>query len=108
MIMAKAAWARSRGDRGEVKGLRRGAWYRVVEEDKIKTYVVLDVHGLEVRVPRGDLEVRREPPKAWSVVHEPHLVCPGCHQRRHVSGKPKDVKCTECGHSYAVNWEDRA
>jgi hypothetical protein len=52
--------------------------------------------------------VRRERPKAWSVVNEPHLVCPGCHQRRHVSGQPKEVKCAECGDSYGVDWSDRA
>jgi len=107
MIMAEATWARSRGDRGEKEGLRRGAWYRVVE-DTGKPWVVLDVHRVEVRVPRADLELRREPPKAWSVVHEPHLVCPGCHQRRHVSGKPAEVKCVECGRNYAVDWEDNA
>jgi Zn finger protein HypA/HybF involved in hydrogenase expression len=70
--------------------------------------VVLDVHGVELRVERDDLEMRAERPNEWSVVHEPHLVCPGCHQRRHITGQPKEVKCSECGHVYAVDWMDRA
>jgi len=38
--MADIGWARSRGSRAEAQGLRRGAWYRVVE-DQQKAYVVL-------------------------------------------------------------------
>ena len=30
--MADIGWARSRGDRAEKEGLRRGAWYRIVED----------------------------------------------------------------------------
>lgn len=105
--MADTEWARSRGERAENEGLRRGAWYRVVE-DGGKPWVVLDVHHVEVRVPRDNVDVKGDAPKTWSVVHEPHLVCPGCHQRRHLSGQPKEVKCTECGNGYAVDWTDRA
>ena len=105
--MGEAGWARSRGERAEKGGLRRGAWYRIVEDDG-KAWVVVDVHHVEVRVPKDDVEVRRERPKTWSVVHEPHLVCPGCHQRRHLAGQPKEVKCSECGNSYPVDWADRA
>jgi hypothetical protein len=105
--MADTEWARSRGERAEKEGLRRGAWYRIVE-DGDKPWVVLDVHHVEVRVPKDNVEVKRNGPKTWSVVHEPHLVCPGCHQRRHLSGQPKEVKCTECGNSFAVDWTDRA
>ncbi len=105
--MADLGWARSRGDSAEQEGLRRGAWYRVVEDPE-KQWVVLDVHQVEVRVPRGNLELRKERPKGWSVVHEPHLVCPGCHKRQHMSGQPKEVKCYECGNTFAVDWKDRA
>ena len=106
--MADLGWARSRGERAEKEGLRRGAWYRVVE-DGGQAWVVLDVHHTEVRVPKDEVEVRGEAPKTWSVVHDPHLVCPGCHQRRHVAGqKPKEVKCAECGNSYPVDWSDLA
>ena len=105
--MAELGWARSRGDSAEQEGLRRGAWYRVVEDPE-KQWVVLDVHQVEVRVPRGNLELRKERPKGWSVVHEPHLVCPECHKRQHLSGQPKEVKCYECGNTFAVDWKDRA
>src|SRR2546426_866268 len=47
-------------------------------------------------------------PQAAILVLEPHLVCPGCHKRQHVSGQPKDVKCVECGNSFGVDWQDRA
>jgi hypothetical protein len=105
--MADLGWARSRGDRAEREGLRRGAWYRVAEEPG-QPWVVLDVHNVEVRVQKEALEVRRERPKAWSVVREPHLVCPGCHRRQHVSGQPKDVQCHECSNRYTVDWNDSA
>jgi len=105
--MADIGWARSRGDRAEKEGLRRGAWYRIVEESG-KSWVVLDVHRVEVRVPKETVDIRRERPQSWSVVHEPDVVCPGCHKRQHVSGQPKEVKCYECENSYSVDWQERA
>lgn len=105
--MATAAWARSRGERAEQAGLRRGAWYRVVE-DSGKSWVVLDVHQVEVRIPKDDLELRADRPTTWSVVHEPHLVCPGCHERRYIATEPKSLQCPECGHTFLVDWADRA
>lgn len=107
MTRGDGGWARSRGDRAEHEGLRRGAWYRIVE-DSGKSWVVLDVHQVEVRIPKDDLEIRPDRPKSWSVVHEPHLVCPGCHKRQHVSGQPGDVTCQECGNTFTVDWKDRA
>jgi hypothetical protein len=104
--MAEMGWARSRGNRAETEGLRRGAWYRIVEEGK--PWIVLDVHQVEVRVPKESLEIRKDRPKAWSVVHEPHLVCPGCHKRQYVTGQPKEVKGHGCGNGFAVDWQDRA
>ena len=103
--MADIGWARSRGNRAERQGLRRGAWYRVVEDDQ-KDYVVLDVHHVEVRLSRGDLEVRTDAPKVWSVVREPHLVCPGCHARYVVAEGAKDAKCPECSRTYSIDWKD--
>ena len=94
--MADIGWARSRGSRAEKQGLRRGAWYRVVEDDQ-KDYVVLDVHHVEVR---------KEAPKVWSVVREPHLVCPGCHARYVVAEGAKDAKCPECSRTYPIDWKD--
>jgi hypothetical protein len=105
--MAELRWARSRADRAEKEGLRRGAWYRVVEEPG-QAWLVLDVNQVEIRVPKDSIELRTDRPRAWSVVHEPHLVCPGCHKRHHVTGQPKDVKCYECGNTYTVDWKDKA
>jgi hypothetical protein len=105
--MPDIGWARSRGDRAESQGLRRGAWYRVVEDGK-KDYVVLDVHQVEIRIARGDLEMRSDRPNAWSVVREPHVVCPGCHTRAIIPEGRKDAKCTECGRVYPIDWRDTA
>jgi hypothetical protein len=103
--MGDIGWARSRGNRAEAQGLRRGAWYRVVEDPK-KDYVVLDVHHVEIRIPRTDIEVRGERPNAWSVVREPHVVCPGCHARAVIPEGRKDAKCSECGRNYPIDWRD--
>jgi len=103
--MGDIGWARSRGDRAEGQGLRRGAWYRVVEDPK-KDYVVLDVHHVEIRIPRSDIEIRSESPKIWSVVREPHLVCPGCHARAVIPEGKKDLRCPECGRTYPIDWKD--
>src|SRR5260370_31826054 len=105
--MADLGWARSQGDRAEKEGLRRGAWYRVVE-DAGKQWVVLDVHQVEVRVPKGNVDMRRDRPRSWSVVHQPHLVGPGCHTRHHGSGQPAELRCPECGNTFAVEWTARA
>lgn len=103
--MADIGWGRSRGNRAEVQGLRRGAWYRVVENGK-QDYIVLDVHHVEIRIPRGDVEIRADSPRNWSVVREPHLVCPGCHARAVFPEGHKDAKCAECGRTYPIDWKD--
>jgi hypothetical protein len=103
--MADIGWARSRGDRAEGQGLRRGAWYRLVENPQ-KEYVVLDVHHVEVRVPRNHLEIRADSPRVWSVVREPHLVCPGCHARAIIPEGRTDATCGECGRTYPIDWKD--
>lgn len=105
--MADLGWARSKEDRAERDGLRRGAWYRVVE-DKGQSWVVLDVHHVEVRIPKDDVDLRGDRPTTWSVVRAPYLVCPGCHVRRYVPGQVKESKCPECGNTYKVDWSDRA
>src|SRR2546425_11961752 len=105
--MAELGWARSRGDSAEQEGLRRGAWDRGVGDPE-KQWGGLDVHQVEGRVPRSNLELRKERPKGWSGVHEPHLVCPGGHKGQHMSGQPKEVTCYECGNTFSVDWKDRA
>jgi hypothetical protein len=77
-----------------------------VVENPQKEYVVLDVHHVEIRIDRGDLELRGDRPTAWSVVREPHVVCPGCHARAIIPEGKKDAKCHECGRSYPIDWKD--
>ena len=55
---------------------------------------------------KGDLEIRNERPNGWSVVREPHLVCPGCHSRTVVPEGKKEAKCHECGRTYPIDWKD--
>ena len=105
--MASVQWARSRGDMAEKEGLRRGAWYRVIE-DPGKSWVVVDVHHVEVRIPRDDLEIKPQAPTGWSVVRHPYLVCPGCHVRRYTAGEPRELRCSECGNTYPIDWKDSA
>ena len=58
-------WARVR--RTGAHGLRRGAWYAVVNDSK-PTIVFLDVHRRNVAMDRTLLDVRDDPPSMWSVV----------------------------------------
>lgn len=107
-------WARSYGSRAERLGLRRGAWYRVVE-DRSQPWVVLDVNHIEVRVPRLYLQFRGESPSAWCVV-EPaaagseqsptRVVCPACHARYGLRQRITELQCQACGKVYPVDWEN--
>lgn len=75
-------------------------------EDPKKDYVVLDVHHVEIRIPRSDLEIRSQAPTTWSVVREPHLVCPACHARAVIPEGKKEAKCAECGRRFPIDWKD--
>lgn len=115
---ADFGWARSYGSHAERLGLRRGAWYRVVE-DRERPWVVLDVNGIEVRVARVYLQFRGEPPGMWSVVRpgsedvargrrssQPRLVCPGCHGRHLLRVHVVEMRCPDCGRVAPVDWGD--
>lgn len=120
--MVEAGWARSRGSQAEPDGLRRGAWYRVVD-DIAPDYVVLDVNQVQIRVAREHVQLRGGPPTAWSVVQpsrgeaeahgrpstrlrEPHFVCPRCHTRYHLVQGLQELKCLECQQTYPIEWQD--
>jgi hypothetical protein len=126
--MPDQGWARGSGDFAEQRGLRRGEWYKVLE-DHGAGWLLLDVNDVQVRITREYLVVRRSQPKAWSVVrlspeqaaveakkrghpsenaHLMYLVCPGCHTRHHLNGKPKETECPNCRKTYPVDWSDRA
>ncbi len=126
--MSGFGWARSRGNRAQPRGLRRGEWYRVLAEPG-DDWVLLDVNQVEVRITREHVLVRPEPPGQWSVVqltseegaveakkhghandeaHRTYLVCPSCHVRLHVSGRPTERRCDLCGRTRTVDWSDIA
>ncbi len=116
--MGAIGWARGSGEFAEHRGLRRGEWYKVLE-DQGEGWLVLDVNDVQVRITRDHLLVRRSQPKTWSVVrltpaqgvdeaHRMYLVCPGCHSRQQLTGRPKEAACPKCQKAFPVDWSDRA
>ena len=126
--MAELGWARGTGGFAEQRGLRRGEWYKVLE-DQSAGWLLLDVNQVQVRITKEHLLVRRYAPKGWSVVrltpeeatiearkhghpndeqHRMHLVCPACHTRHHVDGQPREARCPKCGKTFPVDWSDHA
>ncbi len=113
-------WARAKPG---THGLRRGAWYPVVNE-AVNSMVVLDVRKNNVPVPRDMLVLLDGPPSTWTVVqwHESergaqraseeilgltYAVCPACHARaRLIPPDAERLTCPECQGSFDVNWND--
>jgi len=112
-------WARAKG--AGAHGLRRGAWYLVVN-DSLPAVVLLDVRRTNVPVPRDMLDVRRERPSQWSVVkweetqrgarragdHQLGLlyaVCPACGERGAI--EPPDAVQLTCVHCHGTFGLDR-
>jgi len=103
-------------------GLRRGAWYQVVN-DSSPSMVILDVSKKNVPVDRNSLEIADGKPVDFSVVkwHPgkplPHrmseknlpriyAVCPSCRSRTdQLAAGTQTIKCVECGHEAAGDWE---
>jgi hypothetical protein len=113
-------WARVR--KTGAHGLRRGAWYTVVNDSK-PTIVFLDVNRKSVAMDRTLLEFREQPPTAWSVVtrapDEPRMsrsgrgpfpatyaVCPQCRARADVEDGVAEMHCGYCDSDYPVDWEN--
>lgn len=115
-------WARCTDSVADV--LRRGAWYRIVDEDG-DDQVVLEVRGRPVRFSRADLTIRADRPDTWSIVvrtgvlrptlgagkgHEVvtmYAVCPTCAERQDLPGghaKPDRLTCQRCGRNAGVDW----
>lgn len=108
-------WARLQRDVN--RGLRRGAWYRVIRITD--EGVMLDVNRTPVTLPRTLLETVTVPPRRWSVVLRPrdavclprdwgdrYLTCPGCRNRAPTRGHPLTLGCPRCGGVYAVGWDE--
>jgi hypothetical protein len=120
--MSKRGWARCTDSVADV--LRRGAWYRVLEE-RGDDQVVLEVRGRPVRFSRDDLTIRDHAPEAWSVVVRTgvlrptlggekgreivttYAVCPNCAERQDFPPKPEKperLACQRCGRESPVDW----
>ncbi len=112
-------WARV--SEAEAHGLRRGAWYPVINDDK--ALVVLDVQKKHRPVSREYLEFRDGPPNRWSVVRrdpsEPpakrasgadlqatYGVCPRCYERTNLIDGEEELKCPSCGEESEVDWSN--
>jgi len=99
-------------------GLRRGAWYRIVQV--AGNDAVLELTPEPVPVPRRLLETVFHRPFRWSVVPRPHdalnvpsdwgssyAVCPVCRTRAPVAGRPVDLRCPRCHGVFGVAWGER-
>ncbi len=118
--MQEKRWARVK--RSGAHGLRRGAWYLVVNNAK-SDLVILDVRKENVPIPRSMVEITTTAPTRWSVVQWEesqrgaqrasesrfglvYAVCPGCRARQQL--RPPDAErmtCEECGEAFDVEWE---
>ena len=113
-------WARVR--RLGTHGLRRGAWYPVVNRSKPEILVV-DVAKKNVPVPRDAVDLLDSKPQAWSVVmwkeRDPgiqrasnagfaltYAVCPSCRARVELPpGDPSTMRCPSCDGEYGFDWD---
>ena len=112
-------WARPKPG---AHGLRRGAWYAVVNEMGT-AMIVLDVQKNNVPVPRDMLVLSEHPPMKWTVVQWQesqrgaerasqendgltYAVCPICQTRTNLtSPDAPQLMCMVCEGAYDVNWQ---
>jgi len=108
-------WGQLKGD--ENRGLRRGAWYRVVALTPAEA--VLDVNRKQVPLERAALHVVSALPQAWTVVRRPsdakgvavemgehYGVCPSCRNRAPLKGNPPTARCARCAGLFRVAWDE--
>lgn len=117
--MTPKKWARVR--KAGAHGLRRGAWYPVVNDQK-PTIVFLEVHKRNVAVDRSLLEFSDIAPTRWVVVmRDPeeqrgkrasdaglqptYGVCPTCRTRANLVADVDTAICPGCGSEYGIDWE---
>lgn len=113
-------WARTH--RSGAHGLRRGAWYTVVN-DALPKIVVLQVRKENIPVPRSQLDLSDEQPAKWSVVQweegqrgarraseanfgMTYLVCPSCGNRVRLEPDVERLTCSECSGEYELDWDN--
>jgi len=111
----QAQWARPRADVN--RGLRRGAWYRVVALTPEE--VILDVNHTARAVPRDGVEIVATPPQHWSVVPRPrdavrvpddwgdrYALCPACRNRTVIKGRASALRCPRCSGVFHIAWDE--
>lgn len=117
---SQLGWVRV-GEEG-AEGLRRGAWYELLEE-RPNGSLVVNVHGARVTVDRSRVTVASQKPREWSVVvrvgvlrptwsnarHSittTYAVCPACQYRQEVRERPSTLTCDRCAQSFPVDWSE--
>jgi hypothetical protein len=108
-------WARPRA--GVNRGLRRGAWYRVIVLTPRE--VIVDVNRHARIVPRDGVEIVASPPRRWSIVPRPrdavrlpvdwgdwYALCPACRNRTPIKGHPATLRCPRCAGAFQVAWDE--
>ena len=111
-------WARAKPAGAHI--MRLGAWYPIVDE-RNPSLIVLDIARRNVPVPSDFVEITREAPQQFSVVHrspEDHnpargtpddvgyiyAVCPSSGTRVRLTGEPDHLECPSCGELHRVDW----
>ena len=114
-------WARVK--RAGAHGLRRGAWYTVLNENK-SNIVVLDVSKKAVPIDRSMLDFTTQKPRKWSVVElDPQKdaaelageagltplygVCPNCAGRANLKPEDTQLPCPVCQLLFEIDWSLR-
>ncbi len=113
--MPRRLWARLREDVD--CGLRRGGWYEALAIEQGR--VLLSIHGRQRTFPSQIFEVSNEGPSCWTVItragnsgriplrwRNGYAVCPSCHWRQLLLGRPKTLLCEGCYREFEVNWEE--
>ena len=118
MIPKERKWARV--TRAGIGGLRRGAWYPVLNENK-SDVVVLDVNKKAVPADRSMFDFTSEKPHKRSVVRlDPQKdaaelageaglgplygVCPNCSGRANLKQDDTQLKCRVCELLFEIDW----
>lgn len=113
-------FARAKG--AGAHGLRRGAWYLVVNDSQ-STVVYLNVRKTNVPVPRSMLDILDQRPSKWSVVKWQetqrgarraseqelgltYVVCPACSERGKLeTPRPAELTCVHCHGTFLIDWD---
>ncbi|MBI2403826.1 MAG: hypothetical protein HYV20_14055 [Gemmatimonadetes bacterium] len=106
--------------RSGAHGLRRGAWYVVLNENK-SNIVVLDVSKKAIPIDRSMLDFTTQKPRKWSVVQlDPQRdaaelageaglgplygVCPNCAGRANLRPDDTQLTCPVCQLLFEIDW----